>query len=506
MTPENLIVVALLAPLIGAVLSYFFQTRHTVSAACALVAASLGLFASIGLLQATADGSVHALAMGDWEAPFGIVMVADTFASLMMVICQLVVLASLIFSVKMLPVHYRRRSVYALTLTLSLGTTGAFLTGDLFNLYVWFEVLLLSSFALMAIVPGKTARAGTWRYVVINLVSSLLFLAAAGLIYGKTGTLNFADLHLRLQEAPKSFLLDSSTALLVGAFGIKSALIPLAFWLPSSYPSVPPALSAMFAGLLTKVGLYAFFRVFGMVFAIDEVLPHQTVLFVLALLTMLGGVLGAVGQNDMRRILSFHIISQVGYMALALAIYTPLAVAAGIYYLFHHIVVKANLFLVTALVENHAGSSHLDTVRGVARSSPIIALLFAVPALSLAGLPPLSGFFAKFSLLKAALADSDWLAALFVALVGILTIFSMLKIWRNLFWGEAQEEEAATSRKSTPLSLIVTSASLAVVTILIGVAAGPVFGMAQIAADSLMQPQPYLDAVLGPDYETPITP
>lgn len=504
MTPENLIIVALLAPLIGAVLSYFFQTKNKVSAGCALVAASIGLLASLGLLQATADGSVHALAVGDWEAPFGIVMVADTFAALMLVVCQLVVLASLIFSVKMLPAHYRRRSVYALTLTLSLGTTGAFLTGDLFNLYVWFEVLLLSSFALMATVPGKAARTGTWRYVVINLVSSLLFLAAAGLIYGKTGTLNFADLHLRLQESPDSFLLQSSTALLLGAFGIKSALIPLAFWLPGSYPAVPPALSAMFAGLLTKVGLYAFFRVFGMVFAIDEVLPHQTILFGLAILTMIGGVLGAVGQNDMRRILSFHIISQVGYMALALAIYTPLAIAAGIYYLVHHIVVKANLFLVTALVENHAGSSNLDSVRGVARSSPVIALLFAVPALSLAGLPPLSGFFAKFSLLKASLADSDWIAALFVALVGILTIFSMLKIWRNLFWGEA-EEGAAAARKGTPVSLLITSASLAIVTIFIGVSAGPVFGLAQTAADALLQPQPYLDAVLGPNYETPIT-
>ena len=196
---------------------------------------------------------------------------------------------------------------------------------------------------------------------------------------------------MRLQDSPESFLLDSSTALLLGAFGIKSALIPLAFWLPGSYPSVPPALSSMFAGLLTKVGLYAFFRVFGMVFAIDDILPHQTVLMVLALLTMIGGVLGAVGQNDMRRILSFHIISQVGYMALALAIYTPLAMAAGIYYLVHHIVVKANLFLVTGLVEHHAGSSSLDTIRGVARSSPLIALLFAIPALSLAGLPPLSG-------------------------------------------------------------------------------------------------------------------
>ena len=252
----------------------------------------------------------------------------------------------------------------------------------------------------------------------------------------------------------------------------------------------------MFAGLLTKVGLYAFFRVFGMVFAIGDILPHQNVLMFLAILTMIGGVLGAVGQNDMRRILSFHIISQVGYMALALAIYTPLAIAAGIYYLVHHIVVKANLFLVTGLVEHHAGSSSLDTIRGVARSSPLIALLFAVPALSLAGLPPLSGFFAKFSLLQAALADSDWLAAIFVALVGILTIFSMLKIWRYLFWGQA-EEGAAEARKAPPLSLAMTSGALALVTIFIGVAAGPVFGLAQTAAESLLNPQPYLDAVLG---------
>lgn len=499
MTPENLIVVALLAPLLGAILSYFFQTKSAVSAGCAVVTCSLGLLASLGLVQATADGSVYALAVGEWKAPFGIVLVADTFASLMLVICQLVVLASLIFSIKLLPAHFKRRSVYALILTLSLGTNGAFLTGDLFNLYVWFEVLLLSSFALMAMVPGKPARTGTWRYVVINLVSSILFLAAAGLVYGKTGTLNFADLHVRLQDSPDSFLLDSSTALLLGAFGIKSALIPLAFWLPGSYPQMPPALSAMFAGLLTKVGLYAFFRVFGMVFAVDEMLPHQTVLMGLALLTMLGGVLGAVGQNDMRRILSFHIISQVGYMALALAIYTPLAIAAGIYYLVHHIVVKANLFLTTALVEEHAGSSSLDTIRGVARSSPVVALLFAVPALSLAGLPPLSGFFAKFSLLKAALADSDWMAALFVALVGILTIFSMLKIWRNLFWGQA-EEDAVTSRKAPTRSLVITSAALAIVTIFIGIAAGPIFGLAQVAAQSLLEPQAYLEAVLGTSY------
>ncbi len=488
MTPQLFIVACLLLPVLGAL-----GTLATRGNPLPVLAGAIGsLAASLALVVATAEGSVFALHVGNWPAPYGVVFVADGFAALMLAVCSLVLVASVIFSIKTLSPRYRRRHLFALLSTLGLGANGAFLTGDLFNLYVWFEVLLLSSFAIMAMVPGGRAHQATWRYVVINLVASLLFLVAAGLIYGKTGTLNFADLHRLFRATPHSFLIESSTALLFGAFAIKAALIPLAFWLPKAYPVLPPALSALFAALLTKIGLYALFRVFGMVLVVNGTFPHREILFWLAIVTMTGGVLGAVAQNDMRRILSFHIISQVGYMALALALFTPLALAGGIFYLVHHIVVKGNLFLVTGLVEQHRGSSRLDEISGIVRTSPLVALLFAVPALSLAGLPPLSGFFAKFSLLMASLSLQDGIAAVAIALVGLLTIYSMLKIWAAAFWGEPFGEYCPT--KGVPLA---TSAALGLITIVLGLASGPVFALAKHAAAGLLDPQAYLEAVLG---------
>jgi len=495
MTPDHLIVASLLLPVVGAIASMAMRGHFLP----ALVSSILGFASALALVATTAGGKVFALHVGNWPAPYGVVMVADGFAALMLAVCQLILIAAVIFSTTTLSSRYKRRHLFPLLCTLGLGANGAFLTGDLFNLYVWFEVLLLSSFAIMAMVPGKEAREATWRYVVINLIASLLFLIAAGLIYGKTGTLNFADLHHLFQNSERSFLIESSSALLFGAFGIKAALIPLAFWLPKSYPQLPPAISALFAALLTKIGLYALYRIFGMVLVVQGRFPHQNILFYLAILTMVGGVLGAVAQNDMRRVLSFHIISQVGYMALALALYSPLAMASGIFYLMHHIVVKGNLFLVTGLAEAHAGSSHLREVRGIVRSSPIIAALFAVPALSLAGLPPLSGFFAKFSLLKASLTQHEWVAALAIILVGLLTIYSMLKIWVAAFWGEPQ------GARVSPRALnLANSAALALVIITLGVAAGPLFDLARDASETLMNPAAYLEAVLGaPNPTTP---
>ncbi|MGD1978571.1 MAG: proton-conducting transporter membrane subunit [Akkermansiaceae bacterium] len=488
MTPDLLIASCLLLPVIGAVGSMACRGHHL-----PVLLGALGTLAvAVSLTIRTSDGSVFALHMGSWPAPYGVVLVIDAFSALMLSVCSLVLVASIVFSQASLPVRYRRRHLYPLLSTLGLGANGAFLTGDLFNLYVWFEVLLLSSFAIMAIVPGVEARKATWRYVVINLVASLLFLVAAGLIYGKTGTLNFADLNRLFQETPKSFLIESSTAILFGAFGIKAALIPLAFWLPKAYPQLPPALSALFAALLTKIGLYALFRVFGMILVVNGSFPHRDLLFWLAVITMTGGVLGAVAQNDMRRILSFHIISQVGYMALALALFSPLALAGGIFYLVHHIVVKGNLFLVAGLVEQHTGSSQLDRTKGIVQSSPAIALLFAIPALSLAGLPPLSGFFAKFSLLQASLSEADWIAAISIVGVGLLTIFSMLKIWSAIFWGEPVGETQPVKRVN-----LLTSASLAIVTVFLGLASGPIFKLAETAAKGLTSPEAYHDAVLG---------
>jgi multicomponent Na+:H+ antiporter subunit D len=493
MTPQHAILLCLLAPLVGALGSLgLYQFRRT-SIGISIAALGISLAAAVWLVAVTANGEAHAIHAGGWPAPFGIVLVADGFAALMLAVCQLVTLGALVFCVFTLPPRYRRQHVLPLVQTLSFGTCGAFLTGDLFNLYVWFEVLLLSSFSLMSIMPGKAGREGTWRYVVINLVSSLLFLAAAGLIYGQTGTLNFADLRLRFAETADPVLIESSLAILFGAFAIKAALVPLAFWLPASYPHLPPALGALFAGLLTKVGLYAMYRVATMVFAYDGAFPHREILLLVALATMIFGVLGAIGQSTMRGILSFHIISQVGYMALALALFSPLAIAGGIFYLVHHIVVKANLFLVTAMVEDQAGSSDLARTRGVLHGSPMVALLFAIPALSLAGLPPLSGFFAKFALLRASIDLGDAVSAGFIVVVGLLTFFSMLKIWRAIFWGEP---DPPTMRRANP-TLALTSGVMGLVTVAIGLACGPFFDLAENAARGLLEPAAYLDAVLG---------
>lgn len=493
MTPHHAILIALLAPLIGALGSLGLYKLRKTSIGIAVGAIALSLAATIWLVVITAQGQAHAIHVGNWPAPFGIVLVADGFAALMLAVCQLVTLGALIFCVYTLPPRYRRQHFLPLIQTLSFGTCGAFLTGDLFNLYVWFEVLLLSSFSLMSIMPSRASREGTWRYVVINLVSSLLFLVAAGLIYGHTGSLNFADLHLRFAEAETPVLIESAVAVLFGAFAIKAALVPLAFWLPASYPHLPPALGALFAGLLTKVGLYAMYRVATMVFAYDGGFPHREILLVVALATMIFGVLGAIGQSSMRGILSFHIISQVGYMALALALFSPLAIAAGIFYLVHHIVVKSNLFLVTAMVEDQAGSSELADTRGVLHGAPIVALLFAIPALSLAGLPPLSGFFAKFALLRASIDLHHAVSAIFIVVVGLLTFFSMLKIWRAIFWGEPNP---STMRRAQP-TLILTSGIMGLVTIAIGLACGPFFNLAESAANGLLDPSAYLEAVLG---------
>jgi len=494
------IIIALLAPLIGAIAVAVFTHSRVAKTLVAVAATVTSLVSSLVLLSATWDGSAHAVHMGGWQAPFGIVLVADGLASVMLVASQLIVLASIIFCHFRLGESYYRRHLIPLVLTLLLGSNGAFLTGDLFNLYVWFEVLLLSSFAIMALMRGKQSKRMAWNYIVMNLISSFLFLMSIGIIYGTTGILNLAHLRMAFEQVDQSFVIDSSATLLFAAFAIKSALIPMAFWLPGSYPKLPAPLAALFGAILTKVGLYAYYRVFGMVFSDGESFIHQDVLLVIANITMIGGVLGAMAQKEMKAILSFHIISQVGYMALALALYTPLSLAAGLLYLFHHIIAKGNLFFACDLVEDHSGTSKLGTRTGISTTAPMVACIFAISALALAGLPPLSGFFAKFALLQAAATDKHFISLLVMALVGFLTLFSMVKIWRGKFWGSTKDSDsnnqsAPTDRRKTNPVLISTAAVLAAITVTIGVFAEPILKFAEVSTSGIKEPVNYIEAV-----------
>jgi multicomponent Na+:H+ antiporter subunit D len=335
------------------------------------------------------------------------------------------------------------------------------------------------------------------KYVTVDLISTLFFITAIGLIYGLTGTLNMADLHAKAAGVENTALLTAAAMLLMVAFGIKAALFPLFFWLPATYHTLPVSVSAFFAGMLSKVGVYALIRMFTLVFTSSTGVTHATLL-VVAALTMLFGVVGAASQMEVRRILSFHIISQVGYMVLGLALFTPLALAGAIVYLVHHIIVKANLFLVSGLVRYTGGSFSLKTIGGLYKTNGLLAVGFIIPAFALAGFPPLSGFWAKLLIIKASLESQQYSLALLSAAVGLLTVFSMIKIWTEAFWKPAPAEVNG-SRIKRPLSpwMLVPVLSLALVTVLLGLCMEPVIQFSMVAAGQLMDPKVYISAVLG---------
>ncbi len=480
-----------------AILAFFF--RKGPEGRWISVAGSFAMLVAGGvLLSEVIAGGPQAAQMGNWPAPFGITLVADTLSAVMVVITGITALAVSVYATADITAEMEEQGYHALFQVLIAGVTGAFLTGDLFNLYVWFEVMLISSFGLLVMGGRRVQLDAGIKYVTLNLVSTILFLSGIGLLYGVTGTLNMADLHFAVQQADAGLVTVIATMFLVG-FGIKSAVFPLFFWLPASYHTPAFAVSAVFAGLLTKVGVYALIRMFTLVFTQDVGFTHGILLWV-ACLTMVTGVLGAAAQTDFRRILSFHIVSQIGYMVLGLALYTPLALAGAVFYLVHHIIVKANLFLVSGVVNRIAGGTEIDRIGGLYKGAPLLAFLFLIPAFSLAGFPPLSGFWAKYVLVKASLDLQLWVVGGIALAVGLMTIYSMTKIWGRAFWKPHPggiEPSLASLPRAHRLAMMVPIAGLALLTVLIGLFPEPFLQLATTAAEELLNPQAYIAAVLG---------
>jgi multicomponent Na+:H+ antiporter subunit D len=465
----------------------------------ALSGAVLQLIACGTIFDQVHRNGIFASQMGNWPAPFGITLVADHLSAVMVVITAVINLAVVAYSRADIGTILVKRGYYPLMQTLVGGICGAFLTGDLFNLYVWFEVMLIACFGLLVLGQDRNQLDGGVKYVVINLFSTLLLITGIGLLYGLTGTLNMADLHVKVQTIDNKGLLTAVAMLFMGAFGIKSALFPLFFWLPASYHTPPVSVSAIFAGLLTKVGVYALIRMFTLVFTVNVPYTHG-VLIVVAALTMITGVLGAAAHNEIRRILSFHIISQVGYMVLGLALNTTLALAGSVFYLIHHIIVKANLFLVSGVVQRLSGSFELSRIGGMYSKYGWIAFCFFIPAFSLAGFPPLSGFWAKMMLIRASLDIHHYIVAGIAAAVGLLTVYSMTKIWGEVFWKPAPRADTGdeVSLAAAPSRWMMTPiAGLVILTVVIGFGAEAFVEIALKAAEELLHPEMYLKAVFG---------
>ncbi|ADP98354.1 Na+/H+ antiporter subunit D [Marinobacter adhaerens] len=500
MNPE--LVLPILIPLTAGALSLAFWRSITLQRVLAVVATGLLLAAGIWLMSSTIEQGFLVVEMGSWPAPFSIVLVSDVLGAIMIVLTGIIGLAIAIYSLASTPKGHEKFGYYPLMHLLLAGVAGAFLTGDIFNLFVWFEVMLLASFALLTLGGERAQMEGAIKYVTLNLFSSAIFLSAVGLLYGMVGTLNMADIAQKLNSVEDPGMVTVVSLMFMVSFGIKAAAFPLFFWLPASYHTPQVAVSALFAGLLTKVGVYALYRVFTLIFTQDVAYTH-TILLWAAALTMLTGVLGAAAQFEFRRILSFHIVSQIGYMLLGLALFTPLALIGGVFYIMHHIIVKTNLFLVSGITYRLLGSYELKNLGGVYRQRPYLALLFLIPALSLAGIPPLSGFFAKFIVVKASLEASEYVISAIALLVGLLTLYSMIKIWAEVFWKKVPDHVTDVGRLNGEIknthnwAYYVPVVGLAACTLIIGLYGQPIYVLAETAADQLMNPQLYIEAVLG---------
>lgn len=446
------------------------------------------------LLVQTSSRGMIAVSMGLWEAPFGIVLVSDTTAALLVMVTAILGLVAVPQELAMIPTSQIRRGHAVFRFLLLSGVCGAFLTGDLFNLYVWFEVLLMASFVLLGLGPSKVRAEGATKYVVLNLLSSVSFLGGIGLLYAAYGTLNMAQLHHLASQSHPSPLATAGTIALFSAFAVKAGLFPLFAWLPSSYHLPEPPIAALFAGLLTKVGVYALVRMGTLLAPGHEWIP--TTFAVAAACTMSLAVLGAVAQTHMRRILSWHIPSQIGYMAMGLAMGTRAALTATVFYVVHHILVKTGLFLAAGSLRLRRNSEDLSEGGGLWKSSPVAALAFLGCALSLAGMPPFSGFWAKIGIVREGLSLESWLLVSVALGTSVLTLYSMVKIWNEGFWKEPHTPLPAPSARLAA-AVDAPVVALAVATLVLGLFPGPLWSLAMVAGEQLADPSQYVRAVLG---------
>ncbi|MFY7064508.1 Na+/H+ antiporter subunit D [Nocardiopsis changdeensis] len=508
-----------------------------------IIALTFVLFVGFVLMLGADALGPQVVQVGGWDAPIGITLVADRLSALMVTVSSAITLAVLVYSIGQgmaSRAEVAPLSVYQPTyLILVAGVSNAFLAGDLFNLYVGFEILLTASYVLLTLGGTQSRiRAGA-IYVVVSLLSSVLFLIAIALTFGATGTVNMAQLAERLPELDGHLKIVLQVMLLF-AFGIKAAVFPLAAWLPDSYPTAPAPVTAVFAGLLTKVGVYAIIRAHTLFFPGEDL---NNLLMWVALATMIMGILGAVAQTDIKRLLSFTLISHIGYMVFGVGLGSQLGLAGAVFYIAHHITVQTTLFLTTGLIERRGGSTNLDDLGGLIRIAPLLAVLFFVPAMNLGGIPPLSGFLGKIGLLQAGVQAGTPLAYLLVGasvLTSLLTLYVIARVWNYAFWRAPSEGKVAdpgtvledteaddsstaalgpgeavgpssriggTTTVSTPLvtsvalpkTMVGATIGLVVFGLALTVFAGPLITYSAEAATELLARTPYIEAVLGGD-------
>lgn len=523
-----LVALPIIVPALATALVLMFGSHPRLQVRISLAALFLLILLCVVLVVVVDRNGIHTLQIGGWDAPVGITLVADRLATIMLAVSSLVLFCVMWYAIGQGMRDGSEEEPVAVFLPayllLTMGVNMAFLAGDLFNLYVGFEVLLVASYVLLTLGASPSrVRAGV-SYVMVSMLSSLIFLLALGLVYASVGTLNMAHISVRMEDVPTGPRTAIFAVLLV-AFGIKAAVFPLYSWLPDSYTTAPALVTAVFAGLLTKVGVYSIIRARTILFTDGRL---DTVLMWAAVFTMVVGILGAMAQNDIKRLLSFTLVSHIGYMIMGISFYSTQGLSGAIFYAVHHILVQTALFLVVGLIERQAGSSSLRRLGSLAFLSPLLAALYLIPALNLGGIPPFSGFLGKVVLIEAAADHGGFMAWLLVGaavVTSLLTLYTMVLVWSKAFWrdrADAPDGHLANSKPTPltdvsdsvllterddvgrmPLGMVAPTALLVVASLAVTVLAGPLSAVTTRSAESITNKGIYREAVLGTNYNMP---
>lgn len=494
---EWLVVAPVLIPITFGALLLMFRHQMRWHGFLACGSFFLMILANAALLGRVMESGPQTMVMGNWRPPFGIAFTADLLGAGFSLAAAFAGLMATLYSLRDKRPTGRRYGFYPFIMLLMAGVSGAFLTGDVFNLYVWFEVFVISSFGLLVLGSERAQLDGAVKYVVLNLVGTTLFLVTTALLYGTFGTLNMADLVARIRDAGPEAPLPGLALLFLLAFAMKAAAFPLNFWLPASYHTPKIEVGALFGGLLTKIGVYALLRVLGMLMP-DERALLADVIAIVAMLTMLLGAMGALAQSDIRRIAGFVVINGVGVMMAGLAIGGEAGLAAAIFYALQSMLAMTALYLVAGTVHDRAGSFDLHELGGLHARAPLLSALCVLFFLAVAGLPPGSGLWPKVMLVKAGLDGDRWWLTGTVLVSSLMVTIALFRIYLFAFWRPAQRPVAAEAQSAS------TGLEMAVLVLLVlpllwmGTLPEGAASLSIEAAAGLFDPSAYVQSVFAP--------
>ena len=501
---DNIILYPIINQLLYAIVMLFFWKKSNWQKTISIVGNLMGFVIAVLLLQTVWSEGIITYNTGSWPAPFGITFVGDILAATLVLLTSLCGMAVSMYSAGSVDSDRLNFGYFPIFHFLLLGLNGAFLTGDIFNLYVWFEMIIISSFVMITLGGEKKQLEGAIKYFTLNIFASVMFLTAIAVLYGLTGTLNMADLSIKIAAVENKGLVEITGLLFLIGFGIKAAVFPMYFWLPASYHTPPAAISAIFGGLLTKLGIYALIRTFTLIFF--EISFLNNLILVLGVLTLVSGALGALTQNNLTKMFSYLIICHIGYMMIGLGLHTELAIAGVVFYLIHDIIVKSNVFMISGLIYKLKGTYSMRDLGGMYAKYPLLSLAMAITFFSLVGIPPLSGFWPKIAFITESLQTKGgaWLVA--AILFGtFMTLFIIARMWSRVFWRSKEIKPRTDSflyfkdmKLIQKTEMIVPIVGLAITSLFIGLGAEKVQQLALVAADQLINNEQYIQAVLGP--------